>query len=133
MKEAIITLCKRKSAYGQAVITLLFFMIVAIIITSGAIIVILTNSLSGNTLQEGITAYYAAESGGENALIRLLRDPSYSGETLPVDGGEAQVTVNGSNPKIITSTGIIGNYRKTIEIQADLSNNKVTVLSWTEK
>lgn len=118
---------------GQAVITLLFFMIVAIIVTSGAIIVTLTNSLSGSTLQEGILAYYTAESGGENAIIRLLRNPNYSGENLAVDGGQAQITVSGTNPKIISSKGIVGNYVKTIEIQADISNNIVTILSWKEK
>src|ERR1700722_5696827 len=69
---------------GQALITLLFFAIVGITVTSAAVVMILVNSLSGTKQQQGDIAYDIAQSGAENGLIRLLRDPSYTGETLAV-------------------------------------------------
>ena len=59
---------------GQALVTLLFFVIISTIITSAAIVIILVNSTSVAKAQAGISAYYAAESGIENAFLRLLRD-----------------------------------------------------------
>lgn len=117
---------------GQAIVTLLFFMIVAITITSGAIIIILTNSLSATKFDQGNETYYIAESGAENALIRLLRDPNYTGETLAIDSGNATISISGTNPKIITSIGKIDNFSRTIQITADYTNNILTVQSWKE-
>lgn len=117
---------------GQALVTLLFFMIIAITITSGAVIIILTNSLAATKFDQGNVSYYIAESGAENALIRLLRDPNFSGETLNIDTGTAIISVTGTNPKIITSEGRIGDFSRKIEITADYTNNILTILNWRE-
>ena len=117
---------------GQALITLLFFMIIAMTVTSAAIIMILINSLSGMKLQEGEIAYQVARSGGENAVLRLLRNPNYTGETLAVGGGTAVVTVSGSAPYVILSEGRNGNFLRRVEITADYVNNLLTVTSQRE-
>ena len=117
---------------GQALVTLLFFMIFALTITSGAVVVVLSNSLSASKFDLGNTTYYIAESGIENALIRLLRDTNYSGETLAIDTGNATIQVSGTNPKTITSVGTIGNFSRTIQAIADYTDNILTVLSWKE-
>ena len=75
---------------GQALLTLLFFAIVGTTITSAAIVMILVNSLSGSKQQEGQIAYDIAQSGAENGLLRLIRNPTYTGETLPVGRGQRQ-------------------------------------------
>ncbi|MBI2611956.1 hypothetical protein HYW54_04415 [Candidatus Gottesmanbacteria bacterium] len=117
---------------GQILVTLLFFVVIAIIITSGAVVVILTNSLSASKFAQGNVAYYIAESGIENALLRLLRNPSYNGETLAIEDATALITVSGDNPKTITSVGSIGNFSRTIEVIADYTDNILTVTSWKE-
>lgn len=117
---------------GVALITLLFFMIIAMTVTSAAVIMILINSLSGMKLQEGEIAYHIARSGGENAVLRLLRNPSYSGETLAVGGGTAVITVTGSGPYTILSEGRNGNFLRRVEITADYVNNLLTVTSQRE-
>ena len=89
---------------GQALITLLVFTIVAITITSAAVIIIFTNSIGTSKLEQGTNAYYVAESGAENALLRLLRDPNYSGEILPVDDASVEISVaNTGSTYTITS------------------------------
>src|SRR4051794_27624872 len=83
---------------GQALITLLFFAIIALTVTSASTIMVLANSLSGTKFQQGSVAYEIAQSGVENAILRLLRDPTYTGETMSVGSGTVviQATSSGS-------------------------------------
>lgn len=123
---------------GQALITLLVFMIIGITVASATAGLIMINSLSGAKQQQGELAYQVADSGAENALIRLLRTPppTYTGETLSVAGGQAVITVTGSgssaDPYIILSKGIIGNFLRQIEIRAEYQNNLLVVISKRE-
>lgn len=121
----------RKSR-GQALVTLLFFSIVAITITSAAVIVTLTQAKTTSAVGVSGEAYYVAESGAENALLRLLRDQAYTGEQLSLGTGVATIQVAGENPKTITSQAIVNGYLRTIQVQADYTNNVLTVLSWKE-
>lgn len=117
---------------GQALVTLLFFMIIAITITSSAVVVIILNSQSASKIARTQEAFAAAESGAENALLRLLREPSYSGETIPINTNSATITVSGSNPITITSVGKAGEFLRTVQAQAEYTNNILTVTSWKE-
>lgn len=120
------------SERGQALVVLVCFgVIAATIIASTVLISIATNSASGKT-QGGTVAYDIAESGVENALLRLLRDPSYTGETLVVGSGSAVITVTGTNPKTIVSQGIQGIHRRTLEAIASDSGGVLSVTSWRE-
>ena len=123
---------KIKLQNGQALVTLLFFVLISLTITSAAIIIIIANSLSANSFQEGTKAYYTAESGVENALLRLLRDPNYTGETLTIGTTTAKVTVTGTNPKTIVSVGQDGNFERTVQAQATYNNGFYTFSGWKE-
>src|SRR3989338_5759201 len=117
---------------GQALITLLFFVLISLTITTGAIIIIIANSLSVSKFQEGTLVYYAAESGVENALLRLLRDPNYTGETLTIGSETAVITVSGNNPKTVVSVGQNGNFKRTVQVQMNYSNGYYTFSNWKE-
>ena len=119
---------------GQALITLLFFVVIALTITSAAIIIIITNSISASKLEEGVTAYYTAESGIENALIRLLRDTDYAGETLTVGTGTAVVTVTdtSADTKTVVSVGQNGNFKRTVQAQMTYNNGYYSFSNWKE-
>jgi hypothetical protein len=123
---------------GQALITLLFFTVIGVTVTSAAVVMILVNSLSGAKFQEGMIAYQIAESGAENGLLRLLRNPSYAGESNLAVGssGLATTTVSGTgtagDPYIITSTGQTGNFIRKIEVRATYVNNLLAVTSRKE-
>lgn len=123
-----------QSQRGQALITLLFFVIIAVTITSAATIVIGVNSLSLTKLQEGSIAYYAAESGIENAILRAIRDPSYTGETLTLDNINVTITVSGvdPDPRTITVVNANGNFRRTIQAQVDYDSGYYTISGWKE-
>lgn len=121
-----------KTNKGQTLIIFLIYILVAIIVTSAAVAVLLTGAKNTDKVYQGSTAYDLAESGAEVALLKLLRDPSYTGDTLTVGTGTATITITGTNPKIITSKGTLYNFTRSVQVTADTSNNVVTVTSWKQ-
>lgn len=118
---------------GQALVTLLFFIIVAITIASAATVIIVINSMAATKFQEGSLAYYVAESGMENAILRFLRDPvNYTSESVPISGGTAAITVISGNPVEITSVGTLGNFSRKIRVQVNNFGGTYTISSWKE-
>lgn len=117
---------------GQALITLLFFMIIALIVTTASIVIMFTNSGSANIIQQTDNSYYIAESGMENAILRLIRDPNYRGETLSIGDGSATVQINGSNPYTLVSVGQDGNFKHTIQVSANYTNDVLNISDWKE-
>ena len=118
---------------GQALVTLLFFVLISLTITSAAIIIIIINSSATGKFEAGILAYNAAESGVENAFLRLLRDPDYTGETLIIDTASAVVTVTGvSFPKTIVSVGQSGSFKRTVQAQMNYNSGYYIFSNWKE-
>ena len=61
---------------GQTLVSLMIFMVTAVIIITAAVAVIIINSKATSKFYQGIVSYDIAETGIENAIIRLLRDPN---------------------------------------------------------
>ena len=120
---------------GQSLISLVIFMVVATIIISGAVTVIVVNSKTTGKFYQGVVSYDIAELGIENALIRLLRDPNYTGETLTIGSDTTTIQVTGGDqaPYIITSSGNASNFKRAIQAVAEYNNNILTVSSWKEQ
>ncbi|PIY69475.1 hypothetical protein COY90_00485 [Candidatus Roizmanbacteria bacterium CG_4_10_14_0_8_um_filter_39_9] len=117
---------------GSTLITLLVFMIVALSVATTAVAILITNSQSGSMQEQGTEAYSAAESGIENAIIQLLRNPNYTGETLSVGSNQAVVVVSGTSPYTVTSTGTRGNYTRKVQAIIDYTDGTLTITSWKE-
>ena len=122
---------------GQALINLIFFAVIASTVTTAAVIMVYINSQSGAKFQEGTIAYQIADSGAENALLRILRDPSYiSEEDLPVGNGTVDILKSGAgivaDPYIITSTATKGKFVKRVQITATYENNILSIISKKE-
>lgn len=118
-----------KNKRGQTLVTLLMFVLVAMTVVTSIITIVIGNNLATTESQQGDLVYYVAESGAENALLRLVRDPTYTGETLNVSSGTATITVSGST---ITSVGTIGNLSRKIQVLTSYNNNQLVVTSWKE-
>lgn len=115
---------------GQTLVTLLVFVVIAAAVTSASVAILLNTTQASSIAANSVIAAHIADSGAENALLRLLRNPDYPGETLPVGDGEAQVNVTGTDPKTITSTGIIGDFQRTVQVVVTYNNNIMSVSSW---
>lgn len=120
------------SQTGSVLITLLIFVVVSLIIVSSAVLLVVDSTVMTTNQQIGTTAISIAESGAENAILRLLRDPSYTGETLTVGTGTAVITVTGSDPITIRSVGSIGDFERTVDVLVHRENGVLTVTSWQE-
>jgi hypothetical protein len=114
---------------GQVVLTIVVLMVVMILITTAATFSSIANTHSAYVFQEGNRAYDLAETGMENALLRLLRSPTYTGETLTVGDGTVVVTKSGTT---LTSTATLGSFVRKIQVVIVYNNNILTVSTWKE-
>lgn len=122
-----------KNQKGQTLVILLSYMVIAIIVTTASIALVLNNSRGTDKVYQGTNSLDIAESGAETAMIKLLRNPSYTGTfTTDVGTGQAVVTVNGSNPKTILSEGTLNNFTRKIQVIVNTDNNTLTATSWKE-
>ncbi|MBI5613899.1 hypothetical protein HY947_03155 [Candidatus Gottesmanbacteria bacterium] len=120
------------SIRGQALVLLLIFVGISIIITTSASIIMAVNALTSTTFQAGIETHGIAETGAENAILRLLRDPNYAGETLTIGSDHATVIVTGAGTKTITSVATSGSYSRTVTVTAVINSSGVTIQSWKQ-
>ena len=119
---------------GQSLVLLLVFFAVAMTVTAAAVAVIVSNTQSSSSQELGLLAYQVAESGAEDALIHLIRNPNFTsgGYTLTVGPGQATITVSGTTTKTITSTGVQGSYQRLVQITASNASGLISVTTWNE-
>ncbi len=117
---------------GQALVSLLFFMIIAIAITTTAVVVTVTTAQSTSLFERTDVAYSIAEAGAETAILRYMRNSSYTGETFPLEQGIVTVQVSGANPITIVSEGRLGGILRKVQVQALNINNIFSITSWKE-
>ena len=117
---------------GQTLIILLIYMLIAVLVTTASIAHVINSSRGTDKVYQGANSIDIAESGAETAMIKLLRDPNYVGETVTIGNGQAEITVTGTNPKTIISKGTLNNFTRKIQVIVDTSNNKLTATSWKE-
>jgi hypothetical protein len=123
---------KRQTQAGQTLIALLIFMMVAMTVTLAATAVAIINIKATTSFASGEIALSNADSGVENALLQLERNPGYTGEILPIGNGSATITVSGSGPFTIISVGASGNFRRTVTATAGYTANVLTLTNWSE-
>jgi Tfp pilus assembly protein PilX len=123
----------RSGVSGQALVVLLVFMVVAIIMTTMAVALVIINATAASEVEQGDMALKLAESGAENALLRLVRDPTYTGtEITPLAGGTMTATVSAGNPIIIKSTGAYGQFIRMASVSARFIDTVLTIQNWQE-
>ena len=107
-----------KNEEGQTLVALLFFVLVGMIITVAATFILSVNALSAQKLSSGEITRELAETGIENALIQLLRDKNYTGETLTIESDNILITVSGTTTRKIEATATSGNFVRKFEVLA---------------
>lgn len=117
---------------GQSLVTLLVFMAIALSITSASMTVLLNSMESGTKYSDSLTASAISESGAENGLLRLARNPNYTGETLAVGEGNAVIQVNPGSPMTIVSIGKVSNNVKQNILEIVYNIGILNVVSWKE-
>jgi hypothetical protein len=121
-----------RSESGQTLVALLIFMMLAITITTTSVVITIINTQSRVVGISGDAALDAAQSGAENALLHLERDPTYTGEAMTLGNGTATITVSGTSTKTIVSVGSVGNSQRTITVLANDTGTAISESSWSE-
>lgn len=121
-----------KNNSGSALATLLIFVATGIIVISAAVSIALINTQATSDLGSGESVLQIAESGAEEAIQRLLRDYEYSGGTIDFDNGAAVISVTGNETKTIESIATLGDFERTIQVTAEISDDTITITDWTE-
>lgn len=120
---------------GQTLIVLLVFIMVATIVISAATVLSIIQARSVGRFTSSEIAYTVAESGIEEAILRLIRNPNYttSESILNVGGNNATFTItsNGSS-KVIKSRGEVGSVQRIIQVDLTLNNGQIILNSWKE-
>ena len=123
---------KQGKQKGSALVTILIFVAMGITVTSAAVAVVIINTQGLTRMINGEKVYLIAEAGAENAMVQLLRDPAYSGETLTIDGENVTISVSGDTTKTVTAQGTLGDFIRKIQVTADVDNNTISVTDWSE-
>lgn len=124
---------KTKTQNGYVAVMLLVFVVVSLVISTAALTMSMANLAGVSTYEQGTEALIVAQSGVENALLRLLRDPTYAGETLVVGEGTATVTVvSTASTSAITSVGVMGTKKRKIQVNVSQNAGVMSVTSWAE-
>lgn len=119
--------------FGQVTIMLLIITLLLVTLTTAAVAIAISTMKDTTTFSQGENALVVAETGAENALLRLLRDPSYPGDAaLPIGEGSATITVVGNTEKTIDSVGTVGSMVRRVQVIVNLVGGQLTVLSWRE-
>jgi len=117
---------------GQALISLVFFTMIGMAIATAAIIATLSSTIASSKFQSGTLTFSEAESGAENAYLRLLRNPYYKGETMTINGATVIATVSGTTNMTIDSRAISGTFSRTVEVKLQYTAGKYVIQSWKE-
>jgi hypothetical protein len=117
---------------GQTLVILLVFMAVAVIVTTGSIMLAISNIEASGRQVLSQEAYDVAESGIENGLLTLLRNPFYTGGALTVGNGTATIEVTNGGYDTVTSTGQVGDYARTLRVTTIYMGGIMTITSWQE-
>ncbi len=122
----------KKNNHGNTLVLLVIFSAIAITITTAAAISTIINTEAALKTQEGYLILDQAESGVENAMLRLLRNPSYTGETITIDNATVVISVTGTSPITITSQATSSNFSRTVVATVIDASGALTISSWQE-
>lgn len=114
---------------GQALISLMFFVIIALFLISAAVVMLVVSAQATGKLTGEELASRVAEAGAEQGILKLLRDPIYTGESITLPDGTAEVSVAGGT---ITINAVSGSFAKKLVVTTSLANNVLSVVSWKE-
>ena len=123
-----------KDKSGQILTSVIVFMAfgLSVIALSSILTIINIQTTAKNSTSAQALGY--AEAGAEDAVLRLIRDPTNSGGTTSLESAIVTVIVSGDAVnKTITSTATYNGFTKKIVAQVSLANNKLTLVSWKQE
>lgn len=118
---------------GSILTALVVFVAIGLLITTSATVLLADQMLLSERDARSASLIYTAESGAENAILRLLRDPSYTGEQLLTpDGLAININVQPGPTIVITSQVESNNLTRSVQVELTRLNGVLEVQSWQQ-
>lgn len=119
---------------GQALTTILFVMVIVFFFFTQSTILYLGNVELANNFSDGSLLLTKAEGYLENAALRFLRDPSYTGESLQDSNISCTMQiVDLGGAKDITTACQKDQWQKKVGVTVSISNGVYTFSKITQR
>ena len=127
---------KNKTKYNRGAAALLTIVIIgaaSLLMAIGSSRLGLGELETGFVEIRGASVFTTTQGCLEEAIHRLRKNNTYTGQTLSVGAGSCIISVSGSgSTRTITSTATIDSYTRKLEIIVDISNPVISISSWSE-
>lgn len=118
---------------GQALLVVTLIGVIALIAVVSATTLLISELKKSTVTTRGLAEYQITYGVLENALLRLLRDPNWAGETVTLGTSTCVVTVTGAlSAKTIETSCTDGNYVRNITASAAFEDGIMSVSTITE-
>lgn len=120
---------------GQALIGVLAVIAISTVLVSSLMVNSLISAHSSLKLRQSNAVMGNADSYIQDAIIKIIRDPNYIGETLTLNGSRVIIEVTGENPKniLVKSINSQGDILRRLSLQLSFSNDgAISVNNWVE-
>jgi len=117
-----------KNGFAALYLTVLILAVIIAISVSISILTFSQQKISRN-ITKSSQAYYAAEAGIEDALLRLIKNLNWSSPyTLSVDNGTSTIEISDivGGSRTITSEGNVAERRRKIQVAYEISSEKTS-------
>ena len=112
---------------GQALVPILIIILTIITLGVGTLYISIGGLLLSSYSASGETVLMAAEGALENGLLRILRSPNYSGESLQVNGLDCTITVNGLSPQVVSAQCVSDLVIRKLQAEVTFINGEMIV------
>ena len=117
---------------GQAILPLLILIVIIMTLGVSAIELAIHGLIVDRYSQDWLTSYYTVGAAMENALLRILRNPDYPGESLQINNASCTIQISGTTTKVINAVCDDGQQIRKLEAQISYNQGMMTVSSMKE-
>lgn len=119
---------------GQAMITILVCIAFLAIIVFFTVASTIVNTRAASKAAIAEETFHLAEGSIENATLKLVRDPSYTGESYTQGNALITITITGAptSSRAIYVKTVNGNNTRNFQADGAFANNKFMISSWKE-
>lgn len=121
-----------KNQQGQALIMVILIGVIAIIAVVSASTLVISELKKNTSTSYGVSQYSIAYGALENAFMRLLRDPNYTGETVALSSSTCYITATAGSTKTVEARCTDGRYVRKVGATVTFSAGIMTVSGITE-
>jgi len=108
---------------------------ISIVLVSSLMMNSLISADSSFKLRQSTQALATTDSYIQNAIIKIIRDPNYTGETLTLTSGQVIIEVTGDAPKniLVKSTNLQNDILRQLSVDVNFATDgAVSVSNWGE-